>query len=70
MRKAIRGDEHCGAAWKQPNVDEADYVGIVTEVEEEIMPGFLFICVGTYGNEDEGANCVRDVDPSVTGGTG
>lgn len=34
------------------------------------MPGFLFICVGTYGNEDEGANCVRDVDPSVGGGTG
>jgi hypothetical protein len=62
--EAVRGDKHARARGEDPDVKEADYVGVVAEIKKKIVPGFLFVCVGAHGNENESANRIGNMDPS------
>ena len=67
MRETIRRDEHGGTGREKPYVDETNDIRVVAQVEEEVVPQFLFVCISTHRDEDEGTDRVCNVYPPDEG---
>ena len=67
MRETIRRNEHGGTRREEPYVDETNDIRVVAQVEEEVVPQLLFVCISTYGKKDEGTDRVCNVYPPDEG---
>ena len=63
QRQAVTRDEECGTRRHSPYEDEIEDVGVVAEVEEEVVPCALLVHVHAEWKVVRCLDRVRDMDP-------
>ena len=63
QRETVTSDEQCRTVRHAPDVDEIEDIGVIAEVEEEVVPCALLVHVHTEWKVVRCLDRVRDMDP-------
>ena len=64
QRETITSDEQCRTVRHAPDVDEIEDIGVIAEVEEEVVPGAFLVVPGTDREQNSCSKGICYVDIS------